>query len=137
MQQSMLILDWNIVILTSGVIIFRVYADESFSSNDDLSSQLWFIVILCDDRNQCNVLDFVSRESKHAVFSIMGVKVDVFTDVFETFATIAVDLSPVFGKNIPFRMFTHSNQVFYIMTRGKLPMEKLLSIDIAAAREAY
>lgn len=67
----------------------------------------------------------------------MGVKVDVFTDVFETFATIAVDLSPVFGKNIPFRMFTHSNQVFYIMTRGKLPMEKLLSIDIAAAREAY
>ena len=33
----------------------RVYADASFASNDDLSSQLEYIALLCDDRDGCHV----------------------------------------------------------------------------------
>lgn len=45
----------------------RVYADASFATNDDLSSQLGYIVLLCDRFNCCHVMDYVSRKSRRIV----------------------------------------------------------------------
>lgn len=36
----------------------KVYADSSFANNDDLSSQLGFIVLLVDKHDRCNILQF-------------------------------------------------------------------------------
>jgi len=33
-------------------LYFRVYADAFFSSNDDYSSQLGYIVVLCDGKHR-------------------------------------------------------------------------------------
>jgi len=42
--------------LDQDSIHLRVYADASFSSNDDLSSQLCYIILLCDRDAKFHVL---------------------------------------------------------------------------------
>jgi len=38
--------------LDRETLSFRVYADAFFSSNDDYSSQLGYIVVLCDGKHR-------------------------------------------------------------------------------------
>lgn len=123
--------------LDIDTVHLRVYADASFASNDDLTSQLGFLILLCDDENKFHVLDHSSRKSRRVVRSIMGAELYAFTDAFDTVANIAADLSKAFAKKVLVRMLTDSKQVFDVITRGKRPTEKRLAIDVVAAREAY
>lgn len=52
----------------------RVYADSSFANNEDLSTQLGYLVLLCDARKRCNVLHYSSHKSRRTVRSVMGAK---------------------------------------------------------------
>ena len=49
----------------------RVYTDASFARNEELSSQLGFIILLCDASNRAHILDFSCRKSKRVVRSIL------------------------------------------------------------------
>lgn len=96
----------------------RVYTYASFASNDDMSSQLVYLVLLCDSGN-FHVLDFAGRKSKRVAESIMGGELYAFTDSFDASVTLATDLSRVLGKNVSVRMFTDSKQVFDVITHAK------------------
>lgn len=50
----------------------RVYSDASFAYNEDLSTQLGLLVLLCDEMNCCNVLHYSSHKSRRVVRSVMG-----------------------------------------------------------------
>lgn len=67
----------------------------------------------------------------------MGAELYALTDAFDCVTVISADLSRIFGKRIPVRMFTESKQAFDIITRRKRPTKKRLAIDFTAAREAY
>eukprot|EP00171_Calliarthron_tuberculosum_P009696 IDg9696t1 len=41
--------------LNRETVHIRAYADASFASNIDLTSQLGFIILLCDDKDHCHV----------------------------------------------------------------------------------
>lgn len=123
--------------LTSGKFQLRAYADASFASNDDMTSQLGYLILLCDEDNNCNIIEFVSKKSKRVVRSIMGGELYAFTDAFDAAFILVQDLRRGMNQDIPIFMFTDSKQVFDIMTRGKRPMEKRLAIDVAAACNAY
>lgn len=123
--------------LDADTIHMRVYADASFGTNDDLTSQLGYLVLLCDKNNQCHVLDYGSKKSRRVVRSIMGGELYAFTDAFDISRTLSIDVSKAIGKPILLRMFTDSKQVFDVITRGKRPTERRLAIDVCAAREAY
>ena len=49
----------------------EVYTDASFAGNDDLSSQLGIIILLCDSSNRAHILEYSSRKSKSVVRSIL------------------------------------------------------------------
>lgn len=51
--------------------------------------------------------------------------------------SISADISCALQKNVPLKIFTDLKQVFDIITLGKRPTECRLSINVAAAREAY
>eukprot|EP00170_Pyropia_yezoensis_P001807 contig_7709_g1811 len=48
----------------------HVYADASFATNKDQSSQIGYIILLCDASERTHVLAFTSRKSKRVVRSI-------------------------------------------------------------------
>lgn len=115
----------------------RVYADASFATNDDLSSQIGFIVLLCDDSNRCHVLDYSSRKSRRVVRSIMGGEVHSFMDAFDTAFITRNDLETILGVRIKIVMLTDSKQLFDAVTCGRRTAERRLGIDVAAARQSY
>lgn len=53
--------------LDKNSLHIRAYADSSFLNNNDMSSQLGFIVLLCDKYDNCNILHCASYKSRRVV----------------------------------------------------------------------
>jgi len=115
----------------------RAYADASFATNDDHSSQLGFLILLADASGRAHVLSFSSRKSKRVVRSIMAGEVYALTAAFDEAYMLRYDLERLYDHHIPLTVLTDSKQLFDVITRGSHPTEKRLLIDVAAAREAY
>ena len=115
----------------------RAYADASFATNDDHSSQLGFIILLVDGQGWAHVLSFSSRKSRRVVRSVMAGEVYAFGAAFDEAYMLRHDLERLYDCYIPLTILTDSKQLFDVVTRGSHPTEKRLLIDIAAAREAY
>lgn len=115
----------------------QTYADASYASHNDFPSQIRYIVILCDNSNACNILDYSSRKSRRVVCLITRAELYALTDVFDFVTVISADSTQIFGKLISVCIFTNSKQAFDIITRGKKPTKKRLALDVMAAREVY
>lgn len=115
----------------------RVYADASFAGNDYLSSQLGFIVLLCDKHDYEHILDYSSKKSKRVVRSILGGEVYAFADGFERAFMLRHDLQTIYRKKIPLHILTDSLQMFDVITKASSTTERRLMIYIEAARESY
>lgn len=123
--------------LKKSELHIRAYADASYATNDDLTSQLGYLVLLCDHSDNCHVLDYASRKSKRVVRSIMGGETYAFMDAFDLAFVIKTDLEVILGMDLNIVMFTDSRQLYDSVTCGKRTAERRLSIDVTAARQSY
>lgn len=115
----------------------RVYVDVSYASNDDLSSQIRFIILLADAKNHRHILDYSSRKSRRVFRSIMCGETCAFLSGFDATFAISADLRLVLGRELELVMFTDSKQLFDVLTRGKRTTERRLMVEIASARASY
>jgi len=122
--------------LDKETLHLRVYANASFASNDDLSSQMRYIVLLCDGHSRCHVMTYSSRKSIRVVKSIMAGEVYAFADAFDAACVIKHDLERMDDEHLPLVMLKDSKQMFDAITRASHTTGKRLMIDVAAAREA-
>ena len=81
----------------------RVYADASFGTIGDFTSQIGFIISLCNKNNQSHILDYSSRKSKRVVRSILGADLYAFSDGFDAAYMIRHDLQVLFRRKIPLK----------------------------------
>lgn len=123
--------------LDTDSLHLRVYTDSSFANNEDLSTQLGYLVLLCDARKRCNILHYSSHKSRRVVRSVMGGEVYAFADGFDFGITIRHDLQRIIGKKLSLSIFTDSKCLFDVITKHTTTTEKRLMIDIKAVREAY
>ena len=123
--------------LDKETLHLRAYVDASFATNDDHSSQLGYVILLCDSQDRCHILDFASRKCKRVVRSIMAGEVYAFAEGFDTVFAIKHALEKLYRQKIPITMLTDSKQMFDVITKASFTSEKRLLIDISAAREAY
>lgn len=115
----------------------RVYSDAAFATNDDLSSQLGFLILLADENDRCHIIEYASKKSKRVVRSIMGGETYAFMEAFDAVYSLKDDLAALLDRKLEIRMMTDSKQLFDAITRGRRTTERRLSIDITAARDAY
>lgn len=123
--------------LDVSTLHLRAYADSSFANNYDSSSQMGFIILLCDSTGRAHVLNFASRKCKRVVRSVMAGEVYAFSTAFDEAFVLRYDLEQLYGRRIPLSLFTDSKQLFDVVTKATHPTEKRLMVDIAAARQAY
>lgn len=123
--------------LTIRSLRLHAYADASFAKNADHSSQVGYIILLCDTTGTSHVLSYSIRKTRRVVRSAMAGEVFAFTAALDEAFTLRFGLEQLYGCHIPLTLFTDSKQLFDVVTRASHPTEKRLLIDVAAVREAY
>lgn len=78
--------------LDREMLHLRVDADASFANNDNLTSQLGYVVLLRDGANRCHVLVYSSKKARRVVRSIMAGEVYAFSDEFDAAFILKHDL---------------------------------------------
>lgn len=123
--------------LDSSSLVLKVYSDAAFANNKYLYSQIVFFILLCYGSNRMHVKDYSRKNSKRVLRPIMGAEVYAFAYVFDKAFIILMDLEQMLNIKLPVHMFTDSQKLFESMTKGHQTTKKRLTIDIAAAQEAY
>ncbi|MEM6805930.1 MAG: hypothetical protein AAF696_31325 [Bacteroidota bacterium] len=118
-------------------LYIKVYSDASFANNPNLSSQLGYIVLLCDKNDNCKILHYTSYKSRRVVRSVLGAEVYAMADAFDYSYKLKHDLETILDKHIPLRIITYSKSLFDIITRNSSSIEKRLMIDIKSVRHGY
>lgn len=114
-----------------------VYFDASFVSNEGMSQQMGYMILLCDDADRCHVFEFASKKFIRIIRSVMVGELYAFVERFDVSMPIATGLGKMLDITTLIRTFTDSRQVFDIITSRKRPSERRLAIDITVARDSY
>lgn len=123
--------------LNPDSLILRIYTDGSFADNDDQTTQLGYLVLLCDNSSRCNILHYSSSKSGRVVRSTLGGETLAFANGLDFGLAVKHDLDNILNKNIPVRLFTDCKSLFDVITKNTVTTEKRLMVDIQAIREAY
>ena len=114
-----------------------VFSDAAFSTSANLTSQLGYIILLADDKNNCHILHYCSRKSSRVVRSVLASEVYAFADAFDMAYTLRQNLTKILCRTVKLTMLTDSKSLFDIITKCSQTTEKRLMIDIAIVKEAY
>jgi hypothetical protein len=114
-----------------------VYSDASFANNDDLSSQLGYVIFLSDKDGCCSPLHYSSHKSKRVTRSVLGGEVMAFADAFDMSIIIRHDLANILNRKLPISILTDSLSLFDVISKSTITAERRLLIDLAAAKAAY
>ena len=123
--------------LDRSSLVIRGYAAASSATNEDHSSQLGMVVLLCEDNGNASIIHFSSWKCRRVTRSILAAEVYALTVCFDYCFTVAHDLSAILSLPVPFEIFTDSKSIFDTVAKLTSVTEKRLLIDITSLHEAY
>lgn len=74
-----------------------------FEKTMDLSTQFFYIALLCDDSEKENVQPYPSYKSKQIIRSVLGSNCHAFSDAYRHAYTIRNDLKLIRKRDVNFR----------------------------------
>lgn len=93
-------------------------AYAAFACDDDISSKIGYIILLCDDNNNSHILDYFTKNSRRDVRSIMAGETISGMDGFDCLFVVCGNLNVLLGTIMPLHRFKDSKQIFDAITRG-------------------
>ncbi len=123
--------------LDMGSLHVRAYADASFATNHNFTSQLGYIVLLCDKYDNASKLHYASYKSRRVARSVLGAETYAFADAYDFAYCAKRDLENILGRRVPLEMYTDSKGLFDVITKWSQRQERRLMIDLQAVRDAY
>ena len=120
----------NIPKLDIDSIYIAGYADAGFTNNEDLSSQLGFIVILKDKHNNAAIIHYGSWKCYRVTRSVLGTEIYAFSHCLDFVIASSHDLSTILQRKVETIMFTDSKSLFDTITSLSTISQKQLLIKV-------
>jgi hypothetical protein len=113
------------------------YCNASFANRDDGSSQLGYVIILCEKHGQGSLLHYSSLKSRRVCRSALIAEKLACVDSLDASLLLKRDLEILLVQEISLLLLAHSQSLFHIITRRRDTTEKRLMLDIQATRKSY
>lgn len=119
------------------------FVDASFANNNDLTSQIGYIIVLADASGKANVVHWQSIKCKRVTRSVLASELYALVLGFDLSATLKSTTdqilpgSPQGMKAIPLSICTDSLSLYDCLTKLGTTQEKRLMIDILSVRQSY
>ncbi|KAA8494667.1 Retrovirus-related Pol polyprotein from transposon TNT 1-94 [Porphyridium purpureum] len=121
---------------TDRALRIEVFADAAFANNQDLSSQLGYIVCVVNDNGHAVPLLWGSKKARRITRSVLGAEILALAEGFDAGIFIQTTLRSI-GMDLPLGLVTDSRSIFDAISTDRLPAEKRLALDISVLREAF
>lgn len=121
-----------------------MFTDAAFANNEDLSSQIGYIIALANvtqtDQSihmQTNIVHWSSTKCKRVTRSVLAAELYAMAEGFDTAVAIATTLKMILRRQVPLSIYTDSKSLFECLVKLGTTKEKRLMIDILCLRQAY
>jgi hypothetical protein len=106
-----------------------VFTDTLFVNNQDLSSQIGFVIVLFDD-NKANILHWSSIKYKRVTRSVLASELYVMAHGFDTGAAIKSTIEAILRIQLPLILYTDSKSLYDCLVKLGTTQEKRLMVDL-------
>ncbi|KAA8491399.1 hypothetical protein FVE85_7820 [Porphyridium purpureum] len=112
----------------------RVFADASYASNDDYTSQVGFVVFLGDASENVHYMHSQSVKAKQVAHSVMSAELLALVLAYDFAEAVANELKRC-GFDVPIILGTDSKQIFDAIASSSILQEKRQMIRLLLLRE--
>lgn len=123
--------------LDKDTVFVRCYADASFATNEDGSSQLGHIIVLMDASNRFSIIKFRSGKSYRVAHSAMAAEAFSLSEAFDAGFVVKTELERLLKRPVALQLLTDSKQCFDTISFSSRTKEQRLQLDLAAARQGF
>jgi hypothetical protein len=116
-----------------------VFADASFAGNKDLSSQIGYLIVLADEKNNANIVHWSSTKCKRVTRSVLASELYALAHAFDSTAAIKATISQLLHltTTLPLVVCTDSKSLYDCLVKLGTTQEKRLMIDLMCLRQAF
>ena len=123
--------------LDKGSLELVVFTDASFANNQDLSSQIGYVLVLADSTGNANVLHWSSTKCKRVTRSVLASELYGMAHGFDMGASVKSTVDRMLEMNLPLVICTDSKSLYECLVKLGTTQEKRLMIDVMCLRQAY
>ena len=123
--------------LHSDSLHIRCYADASFASNRDGSSQLGYVLLLRDHSGATSLVGYKSLKSRRVTHSAMAAEACALAEAYDAAFALKHTLSQVLQRDVPVRVLVDSKQVFDSIAHSTRTKERRVVIDLASVKQGF
>ncbi|KAA8494373.1 Retrovirus-related Pol polyprotein from transposon TNT 1-94 [Porphyridium purpureum] len=120
--------------LNINALQLRVFADASYASNLDHTSQIGFAIFLGDNTERVHYLHAQSNKCRQVAHSVLSAELLALCHAFDFAEAIQTELLR-HGLSVPIVLATDSKQVFDSVTRSTTMTEKRLLVRMLVLRQ--
>lgn len=123
--------------LDPATIVMAVFADASFATNKDSTSQLGYLITLMDEHGKTNIIHYGSIKAKRVARSVLAAELFSMVHAFDISTTMRLTLNMVFNRLVPLKLYTDSKSLYDSLVRINSTTEKRLLVDLHMLRQSY
>lgn len=107
-----------------------VFADASFESNIDCTSQVGWLIATTVKHGKTDVIKFSSTTSRRVTRSVLAAEIFAMTIAFDATSTFKITVEELYMRKVEMVLCTDSKCLFDLLIGIKSPTKKMLLIDL-------
>jgi hypothetical protein len=128
--------DLRYVKLDSTKLQLVIFTNSSFANNEDLFSQIDYVICLADS-NHANIVHWFSIKCKRMTRSVLAAELYALVHDFDLDVALKATLSAILDRFVSFVLCTDSKSLYDCLVKLDTTQKKRFMIDVMSLRQSY